>query len=486
MKQSMSQALPRPPGFSACAVCVLFCITAGWAFFLGDIDGNIAALAEVSSSVKLYSDRLGLIIGAGLLMSYTVGLLAAWLISKKPFVFIGIWVFSLAVSEARIPGFQQVMLLIRYFMMMALIVYGGIAFAVSINRKWHPIQKMGLALIALLIMHLFVDKYETEALLLLPMQLAMYVGLFFGLSQVVRTEKDLYKICLALAFVGIIMTFINLLAFKFAFQPIQGGRYRSWYSLATGFANNYVLFLIPIIWLFIQTRSSALKLLLIMIVVTGLYMLVLSGSRNALLTLTVALFIACALWKPKYFIYFILIGVVGAGLLYVMGDVMKDLGSAGSRLGKVSNTETRFIVWKLAWSYIQESPFWGYGLSVDLQSLASNLPVWEQFDAHNAYLGLWLRLGILGLLINLVIYFWAIYRGARLLLELKGGAIKASLILFLSLVISIFVAGLFEENLSSRGSVQQAMWAMSVAMILVIYKLCQRKTKSIRGSSDES
>jgi O-antigen ligase len=146
---------------------------------------------------------------------------------------------------------------------------------------------------------------------------------------------------------------------------------------------------------------------------------------------------------------------------------LESLGKAGTRLASVSQKEVRFGVWEMAWNQIQHEFWFGYGLSTNLAHLSKMLEDWERLDTHNAFLGIWLRLGLFGVLLYLCVVIVVAHTFLSHIQVLHKEA-KILTMIFIGIFIALFIGGLGEENLSSRGNIQQAYWAISAVFVVFI------------------
>jgi O-antigen ligase len=458
---------PRAPSASALLFGSLALLMTFWLIAVASPEQMLGQLASVSASMRwlLASGNVGLVIAAGIAGSLVSVLSCGALLAKSPSTFIALWLFSLAFSEAQISALSQLSLLLRYSMMVPLIVAGAIGLLGGYRKE--PIHWAALLVLALTALQLLMNPADTNAYLILPMQMAIFLGVFFGLYPLALGEAALKGLIFRLAVAGVAVTGINLLALVMVPEVFLGGRFRSWYPLPTNFSNNFVLCAVPLLWAALTTKSMAARLIFGMACLAALAMLLLAGTRNAMLISALTILQFSYFWRRRYFIY-VLAGML---LLLLIGSAMQiglgDLTPAGSRLAHIGEKETRIFVWERAWRYIADRPFTGFGLSTDLATLDRRLPSWEQFNAHNAYLGLWLRLGIFGLLLYLYIYWHALKTGLRTILRNRRGPLSSPLlVLFQCLLFNLFVAGLFEENLSSRASIHQAVWAIAVVIVI--------------------
>ena len=451
----------------ASVLIMILMVTLVWGMALNNLDDTLDMLAKHSVSIKRYKQDPWLLITLGMVGSYVIGVFSIWLLIYKPPLFVSVWLFSLALAEARIPILHEILLLTRYPLMLGLICFGLTALMLQKRTHKLSVQKMGLIVLSMVLAHLMFDRLELSEFLLMPMQLAVFLGIFYGLTFLIKTDEQLHALCKAIAITGILVTIINVLGWRFAEFPILQGRLRSWYMLPTGFANGYVLLLITVLWLFINTTTFSLKILSLPALLIGFVMIVASGTRNAMLVFTLSTIIMCFFWKKRYFFFVVFVGSIFLAAMYFLDIGLSDISRDSARLAKLSDKETRFRVWSLAWSFISEKPFWGYGLSTNLINLSKNMPAWERFDTHNAYLGIWLRMGFIGLLGYVFIYISALKAGFKLMRSRESNinATKSIAVLFFSLLIALLVAGFFEENLSSRGSIQQALWAVCAALL---------------------
>jgi O-antigen ligase len=128
----------------------------------------------------------------------------------------------------------------------------------------------------------------------------------------------------------------------------------------------------------------------------------------------------------------------------------------------------RFDRWNMAFQAIQSAPFLGQGFGQELNYLSL---IGSEGRAHDAYLTVWLELGLVGLLLFLVAIFqfvragWFLYRDRRF--ELQGALI---LVLIIALALdSLGLSTLYWEKLPTI--------ALSLAIVTV--GLCERNDLEI-------
>lgn len=438
-----------------------------WAIVLFGMDDAVAQLSAVSASIRSFGNAgdAGMLIAGGIGASALCTISSSLLLVRSPSTFLAVWLFTLAFAEAQIPVLAPISLAARYSMMVSLIAAGSAG--LFLNKRRDPVQWAALALLGVTGIQFMINPVDTNAQLMLPMQMAMFVGVFWGLYPLACNNDAFPGLIEKLAISGIVITGTNLASFAGAEHVFLGGRFRSWYPLPTNFSNSFVLCAVPVFWAMLTARSKALRLTCALAGAGAICMLVFAGTRNALLIVALTMLQFSYFWQRRYFIY-VAAGVLLMALAAVALQVgLTDIAPAGSRVAHIDDKETRYAVWERAWRYIQEKPVAGYGLSTDLATLDRFLPSWEQFNAHNAFLGLWLRLGAIGFALYLYIYCRSLKAGWTNILKVRRTRLRSPLlVLFQCLLLDLFIAGLFEENLSSRASIHQAVWALAVIIVL--------------------
>jgi O-antigen ligase len=394
-------------------------------------------------------------------------------------LFVGAWLAAFALGDADIGLFQHAALLFRYSMMLVLVVLGLGKLTQEIGRRrLDVLQVLALSYLAIQILHLFVDGPSVEALLILPMQAAAGLGLVIGCRDLVSSDKSLLKLGRVLAWAGILLTLVALSSLVLRTAPFLGGRFRGWHDLSTGFATGYVMFLVPLVWAVLGGGRGLLRLCSAVTVVIGIGLIAMSGTRNALLCLFAAVFTMLLFWRRRYILPFLGVALI-ITLIAEYGDfVASVLGVGGERVVEfrsgeaLASQKARFSIWSRAWELIGDRAFWGYGLVTDLRVFDPSILKVLDFNAHSAYLGTWLRLGLIGLLLVLATYAVALIRGISVIRRyVREGRDPGIAVLFVCVLLTIVLGGFFEDNLAGRGSVQQAMLSVVVVALVVISSL---------------
>lgn len=468
MSSGSTYSRPRPPGVLAIASIGIFIILIGLIGMFSiekDIFKDIQAISTKFKTVDLDAGVLMplLIVGAAL------GVIVAVLVlSRKKYAFFALLVGAFALSEILVPGVNETSFAMRNIFMVTLISAGLASFFGAREKNPDWIQRVGWIYLIWCLLNLFINGVNIESLAMLPMQATIFIGIFIGLSGFFQTLPEIRRFFVVLGWIGAAFTLFHLGAFFFVAAPFLAGRFRSAFLLPTNFANGYVLLYVAMLWLMITEKKVFLKAVLLTCVVIGIALLALSGTRNALLMILIAISAFALIWRVKILLYVSLSVIIVAG---IMSAFLHDSNSVNFLSERLSGTVTsdRQVVWDLAWNYIGQRPWVGYGLGRGQEAIDKSLPFWSQLNSHNAYLGIWLQTGIIGLFFVALMYLVTLARALKMLLSKKvDRQIKEVLVLPFALLAGLMITGLFEENMTSRGSLQQLIWGISILIIGVI------------------
>lgn len=444
---------------------LVFAVLASMLLTGDDVLRSLRAASGKLRSLKLDSESL--IISAGLISILSLAA-AAFLFERAKGLFLVLLLTSFAVSDALIVGISEGSLLIRYLFMIILITVGICSFNSVQKRGLNSIQWLGLTYLLWQLIGLLVNGYGTVSLLLLPVQLAIFVGILIGLSNDYVRKIDHLRFCHVLGAIGIGLTAFHATALILAPQPFLSGRFKSYYLLPTNFANGYAPFLIAILWLAMHEKGRFVNTLAWATLPIGLGLLVLSGTRNSILIVFVAVIVFSVIWPKRIMV----LGAIGTlltlSLLMLLANDGSQIDGLFKRFSKLE-ANNRHDVWALAWNYIMQRPLLGYGIGKGGEVLGQTLQSWEKaeyINTHNAYLGVWLQHGIIGLtLVGMIILAGSI-KGFRLLFSRDIHLdYKEVVALPVALLTGLATGGMFEEYLTSRGSVQQILWGFSLLTI---------------------
>lgn len=391
----------------------------------------------------------------------------AWLLAAKKNGFVVVLILSVAFSEVTVSVLNQAAFGIRYLLFLIVTALGLVQLTRWNKAVVDSTVAAGMMLLAWIAIVLVIAGADAEALAMLPVQVTLLIGILAGLKSRFVQSEDIRDLCVVFGWIGAAATVIHVAAAMAHDAPFLGGRFRSIYPLPTNFANAYVLLFIAMIWLLFHERRVALKGLLLVLVGAGALLIFLAGTRNAMLSAAIAVLIFALVWRTRILAYGAVV-VLLAGI--VVSGFLAESGNMSWLSHRLSSSDTvRWEVWERALSHIQQHPIAGFGLGVTMNELDTRLPVWERFDTHNAYLGIWLQIGVVGLAFIVAMYGIALYSAFVTLRNPRlDPALREIMILPATLLVVLLVAGMFEENLTSRGSLQQILWALCIALVMNI------------------
>ena len=461
----------RSPGALAIASISIFIILIGLIgmFTMGeDVFTDIQAISTKFKTVDLDAGVLLPLLMVGAVLS-VIG--AALILTRKKYVFFGLLFAAFALSEVLVPGVNVISFVIRNIFMVTLISAGlSSLFRSGVkNPDWIP--RLGLMYLIWCLLNLFINGVNIESLTMLPMQFAIFIGIIIGLRSFFQTLPDIRRFFVVLGWIGAALTIFHLSALFFVSAPFLAGRFRSAFLLPTNFANGYALLFVAMLWLMITEKKMFFKVVLLGCVAIGMVLLALSGTRNALVMLLIAISAFALVWRIKIALYFGLGFIIIAGIISAFLHDSHSVSFISERLSE-TRTSDRQVVWDLSWNYISNRPWVGYGLGRGQDAIDKSLPFWAQLNSHNAYLGIWLQTGIIGLFFVAFMYVVTLVRALKMLLSKKvDRQIKEVLVLPFALLLGLMITGLVEENLTSRGSFQQLIWGSSILIISAIKML---------------
>lgn len=400
-------------------------------------------------------------------------------------LFMTVLVLAFAYSEIQIAIVHHMAFGLRYLLMFVIIVV-GVYQLIKRDIKYKLLEKVVLLLLFWQIVVLIIGGIHISSLTMMPIQIFLLLGIIIGLRFKYKKYQDILDLAKTFAWCGLVLTFTHIISVA---SPVSfnAGRFQSFYMLPTNFANSYILLLVPMIWMIITEKKINIKVLFIGATILGVGLLLMSGTRNAMGFLIISVLLFSYVWKVKIGIYVSAIGLIFIVSIPVFFADSQSLAFLSERLTHIEggSTTARENVRELSFDLIREKPIMGYGLGRVMDQMEKKVAKWAVLNTHNAYLGIWIQIGIIGLLFTLLIYLIALFKGYKMLLfEKKQHDLKGLVILPLALLSGLFASGIFEENLTSRGSIQQLMWALSIVMIYMICNI--RKDKANESGDDKS
>jgi len=386
----------------------------------------------------------------------------SYLLVAKKRVFICLAVSAFGLSEVIMPWLNTIAFTIRYVSIVILICIGIMGLRGIILRGADVIELFGITYLIWIVINFIVNGASPGSLAMLPIQFGLFLGIIIGLRSIITNNSDVKDLYTVLGCLGVAFTVFHFLAFWLADEPMLAGRFRSVYPLPTNFANGYALLLISMLWLALEEDRMWLRTGLLLLSGVGVIMIILSGTRNSVFMVILSFAVLTLVGKYRISLLVILILTILGIIISVAFLELEIFNSASERLARF-NLQNRIELWRISWNFISERPILGYGMGNVLDVMRRSMPKWTVLNTHNAYLGIWMQLGIVGLAGILGIYFVCFLRGLKMLLSSRVPMpIKRVLVLPVIILFVLFLSGFFEENLTSRGSLQQILWGLAV------------------------
>ena len=465
-KEPTEASGPSVLGMGAIATLLAFTAFAIMFLLSNDLLKTLRSMSEKFRTLSLDDGTLMLLLALSSVLAIAGGVV---LFSRAKSVFLFLLLISFAVSEALLPGISEGSLAIRYLLILLLASLALYMLPSVAKHGLTSIQLLGLLYLAWQITGLVVNGYNLGSILMLPVQFAVFWGILVGLSTEFDSEAAYLRFCNVMGWTGIVLTGFHLSSLVFSPQPFLAGRFRGYYSLPTNFANGYVIFVVAMLWLGLRGTRKIAQLTAAVGALAGVGMLILSGTRNSILSIAVGVCIFAVTWPKRILIIGVLVSILLGMTVLALGDAFSSHEGAVARFSKMESN-TRHEVWSLTWRYITERPVIGYGIGKTGEVLGETLQSWEKADfinTHNAYLGIWLQHGIIGLLLVLAVMVGGLLKGFSVLCsKATNDRMKDLLVLPVALFAGITAGGMFEEYLTSRGSVQQITWGLSLMLVV--------------------
>jgi len=205
----------------------------------------------------------------------------------------------------------------------------------------------------------------------------------------------------------------------------------------------------------VRTRVVAMG-----VVLCGIGVIFLTGSRSAMLGTFVAIVVALYLLRKSFgkkeivvSCIVVLIAVVICFLYWsvVWGYISSFLALDSKYRGLTSGATGREIAWAAAWEIFKENPWLGVGYRAhrDVLKIASS--------AHNGYLATLVEVGILGFSSAMVIIFSGLIGLRR-----RAAAGERSSALLLALIFGYLVIAMFERFLFNQGNPTSLIFMLGV------------------------
>ena len=464
VEAAFSQTALPGPMFLALLGALMTCIV--WLVVLVGGDDTVARLTAFSSKLKVLTQGHDEVIAILIAVSVGAVALCSAVLPSRPRLLMVSLLLSFGLSEVVVSWLNMGAFILRYLVIIVLVTVGLIVlFRTGLSQiGW--LRWIGLGFLVWCFVSLGINGARTESLIMLPIQIVIVIGMLFGAREIYGSPQAAIQVGNAFAGVGVFMTGLHVIALLTFQDSFLKGRFTSILPLPTSFGNSYVLFMAAMTWRVFLGGRWVETAVLASSIAAGAMMLVLSGTRNALLAMLVMFLVYFLVWKKRVAVVAVVVLLLGASAtsaFFLETDAFKKVTN---RVSSKESLEIREEVWRFAWQHIQEKPVVGYGLGVGTEVISKNLPSWSRLNTHNAYIGIWLQLGIVGVMAVIVMYVGAMVGGWWILLnESVPREIVIAVALPLATLTGLFVGGMFEENLSSRGGLQQAIWGLDIGLI---------------------
>lgn len=253
---------------------------------------------------------------------------------------------------------------------------------------------------------------------------------YFNLALRSQSDKFVNILCTFLIII-IVLVVPNISYFLAVFNPNIVGMYIS------------MLFLLLLLLL----KGNFIKIL---VFIVGSYFILLTEARTSLL----AYFAASLFYMFSFFIYrskFIYYSVFYSLILFsafivfiTINDKLFLFADYTQRLSTKNIESGRNIIWPLIYDFIKEKPVLGHGGGINLSNLYNT-----ELSAHNLYLQVGVQVGVLGLILLFLFYFFLWKRTFDIYQRYMNMNVKVVGSIFVwILIVQNFEVTLFQNNVA--------------------------------------
>jgi len=217
---------------------------------------------------------------------------------------------------------------------------------------------------------------------------------------------------------------------------------------------------LALFWMGMAEKNNLLRQFFSITAIVGLLLLLWSGTRSATLALIIGITLLWWVFRLRIFIYIFLAASLGllAQIIGVSGE--QGFQDITERLQDITDSG-RFTIWAVYFEIFTQSPVYGHSLSGISEYFYSDifLSLIERAGAftryskpHNAFLGMAVRFGAIGLILLSALIFMALRRARQVIFSKAIPAYeKQAYVLPLALLVLSCVDCMFEDVLSSTG-----------------------------------
>ncbi|WP_431030843.1 O-antigen ligase family protein [Plantibacter sp. RU18] len=397
----------------------------------------------------------------------------------------------------------------------AVVAFASTAYLIAVAARRGVRGRLGavpwalLAYIGLAVVSLFWSAYRVgTAVTLLGMLLCTTLGVIVALClswdeifAAVR-RSAFAVIMLSLVFELVVALFIRqpvlpfFTAFGTAKPPVlaywsrgllfDGGRIQGIVGNANLLAFVAAVALILFLVRLVAARRKVVPLAGVIVTLTTLWV---TFSTTVLLGLlaaavVVAAVVSARMIRPRGLRYGFAVVVVGVATVVALG-ALRWSEEVLAVLGKSSDLTGRTEIWGVVWQLVQESPVVGWGFAspwAGWEPVFSDLAVRNgvrQLQAHNAWLDVWLQLGVFGLIVFVALIGGTLYRAIRLLPHAYDrSGVGAIVVAAVPLTLTVF---LISQTITESRILFESGWVL-LTMLATKTALDQPARKPIKGA----
>jgi len=287
-----------------------------------------------------------------------------------------------------------------------------------------------------------------------------FLGYFLMLVSIFKEKKDWQRFFGVSIAVSIVMSFYGILQLSGSFDIHQGGvRLDGTMGNATYLAIYLVFHVFLLGYVYLKTNKNWLKIVAALAIILELFIIYHTATRGAILGLIGGIFIyglISAIWgsggarKLSFAAVLVAIAVPIVFLAAKNTDLVRG-NDVLNRFASISleekTTQSRFIIWGMAFEAWKERPILGWGPEsfVYIFSQEFDVKLWRQepwFDrAHNVLLDWLTATGVVGLLAYLSIFLSVIWMSWKMFR--RGMMDSQALGILVGLLAAYFIHNLF-------------------------------------------
>ncbi|MCP4090126.1 MAG: hypothetical protein GY746_10065 [Gammaproteobacteria bacterium] len=290
--------------------------------------------------------------------------------------------------------------------------------------------------------------------------LAFAIGVAIGWCNYIDDIESLCAFNRNIAWAGLVITFIHLSTPIIIDDYLQQGRFRSYDSRATAFGVFYAPVLIAMFWMGMFEKRVIIKWVFQLAAVAGVILILWSGTRSAAGATVAAVFLLWWVFKTRILLYVFMAIVLGLSAQIIGLSEQEDFGLIADRVEE-EGASGRFDVWVEYSEIILRSPVYGHSSSGVLRQIYAEeyLNLFTRINAtaktpsaHNSYIGITVRFGIVALVLYLMLIFKSLGRARNVLLsEFVPAEDKQVYVLPVAILLVICITGLTEDIVPENG-----------------------------------